>query len=77
MSLITSTSKNTINDAAIKLNIIVVMTTWLPLVACKYAGINAQAAPKTKAPAIDSSHIIGTGKKLKLIATKKTPRPPI
>ena len=47
----------------------VVITTWLPLVACKYAGINAQAAPKTKAPAIDSSHIIGTGKKQKLIAS--------
>ena len=32
-SLITSTSKNTIKDEAIKLNIIVVITTWLPLFA--------------------------------------------
>ena len=55
---------------------IVVITIWLPLFACKYAGINAQAAPKTKAPTIARSQTIGTGRKLTFIATKKTPKPP-
>ena len=35
----------TIKEDAKKLNIIVVITTWLPLFACKYPGIYAQAAP--------------------------------
>ena len=35
LSRITSTNKNTINADAIKLNMIVVITTWLPLYACK------------------------------------------
>src|SRR5690349_22664535 len=41
----TSTSSQVSSVAAMKLNIIVVITTWLPLRACSHAGINAQAAP--------------------------------
>ena len=33
-----------------KLNMIVVMTMWLPRFACSQAGMKAQAAPKAKAP---------------------------
>ena len=31
---------------------IVVMTTWLPRLACSQPGMNAQAAPNSAAPAI-------------------------
>jgi len=37
----------------------------------------AQAAPKTTAPAVANNHTTGTGKKLKFIATRNTPKPPI
>ena len=60
-----------------KLNIIVVITTWLPLLDCRYAGIYAQAAPNKTAPNVANNQTIGTGRKLKFIATKKTPSPPI
>ena len=36
-----------------------------------------KAAPKIKAPAIERIQTIGTGRKLKFIATRKTPNPPI
>ena len=37
----------------------------------------AQAAPKTTAPAVANNHTTGTGKKLKFIASRNTPKPPI
>src|SRR6266851_4329000 len=41
----TSTSSQVSSVAAMKLNMIVVITTWLPRRACSQAGISAQAAP--------------------------------
>ena len=38
--------------APMKLNMMVVMTMWLPRLACRKAGMKAQAAPKIAAPAI-------------------------
>ena len=42
----------TMMPAAMKLNMIVVMTTWLPRVACRKPGRNAHAAPKSAAAKI-------------------------
>jgi hypothetical protein len=39
-----------------KLNMIVVMTTWLPKRACSHAGMRAQAAPNSDAPRIASGN---------------------
>ncbi len=59
-----------------KLNMIVVMTIWLPRLACSQAGISAQSAPKVaeaSIAAIRAVHQLGQGMNRQ---TSPTARPP-
>ncbi len=60
-----------------KLNMIVVMTTWLPRLACSQAGISAQRAPASAAIIVASGRLIHQGKtESKARQAMATPRPP-
>ena len=59
-----------------KLNMIVVMTIWLPRLACSQAGIAAQAAPNSAAAsvaAISASDQCGQGTYRQAMATPSPP----
>ncbi|MND09513.1 hypothetical protein D3C83_329070 [compost metagenome] len=57
---------------------IVVMTTWLPRLACSQAGMSAQTAPKTAAARIASgSTTIAGSVASRASATSAAPSPPI
>ena len=61
-----------------KLNMMVVMTTWLPRQACSAAGTAAQAMPKTIAAATISGSTSGAGRcAASDSATSAAPSPPI
>ena len=44
-----------------KLNMIVVMTMWLPRAACSQAGISAQSAPKAAAATMATGNVTHHG----------------
>ena len=59
-----------------KLNMIVVITMWLPRLACSQAGIKAQAAPKAAAASvatISATDQCGNGMKRQASATPSPP----
>jgi hypothetical protein len=75
--LSTFTSRYTSSVLAMKLNMIVVITMWLPRYACRYAGTAAHAAPNAAAATIISGNTIAAGIWSPIQrATRPTPRPP-
>ena len=59
-----------------KLNMMVVMTMWLPRLACSHAGISAQAPPNTAAATVAISITSDQCQPVsKDRATRATPRP--
>ena len=61
-----------------KLNMIVVMTTWLPRLACSQAGMKAHAAPNRAAAAMASGMVMYQGMYLSSARhTSAVPSPPI
>ncbi len=60
-----------------KLNMIVVMTMWLPRLACRIAGRNAQAAPNAAPPTIAAGSASAQCGQSTERHTSATPRPPI
>ena len=59
-----------------KLNMIVVMTMWLPRFACRIAGMNAHAAPNSAAPIIAAGSATPQCGHGSASATSATPSPP-
>ena len=59
-----------------KLNMIVVMTIWLPRFACSQAGTAAQSAPKAAAPSIAAASASDQCGQGIIMQTSATPRPP-
>ena len=61
-----------------KLNMIVVMTMWLPRVACSHAGMSAHAAPNSAAPRMATGNTTNHGATSPSHnAAMATPSPPI
>ena len=74
----TFTSSQTSSAEARKLNMIVVMTMWLPRRACSQAGTAAQAAPPTAAAGMASSSTAQPGsQRSSASATTQASSPPI
>src|SRR5229473_2177108 len=59
-----------------KLNMIVVITRWLPRRACNNAGTKAQAAPKPAATTAAAAKTRGAGRSPTARTTNVAPRPP-
>ena len=59
-----------------KLNMIVVMTMWLPRLACSQAGMKAQAAPNSAEASTASKATTGQGQPVSASATSPAPSPP-
>ena len=59
-----------------KLNMIVVITMWLPRRACRYAGIAAHAAPNAIAPMIATGNASSQWGQAKDMQTRAAPSPP-
>jgi hypothetical protein len=64
-----------ISALAMKLNMMVVTTIWLPRFACSQPGRKAQAAPNSSAASTDSGVTIHQGQPPRNRQTSATPRP--
>ncbi len=64
------------SDEAMKLNMIVVMTIWLPRRACSHAGRKAQPAPKAAERTMAAGMTRAVGQPAAPRQKSPTPRPP-